>query len=246
MARPLTLLRFHLPGVRQGAIDVAVNYGGAVNIIGCAFAGPELVEPIQQMPVSKNLRMGALASVKPWSRPVNKQSNCHAPTPHHHAFPSFEQLAARLPAQLRSGGASGGAVEEAGGAARRGAPPVAVMQRTCRTEQESHWAPTAHQFYAIGKTFGYNVLGPGATAAVAAQEGQQGGGGAIRVLLAACGDIRNLIATGNGAMAAAATDMQDSGVQGSSSSCGGGSSSSVSGNGSNGGGSSINPGWTLS
>jgi hypothetical protein len=56
--------------------------------------------------------------------------------------------------------------------------------RPSSTFPGSSWSPTSCQYYAIGNTAGFNV------AAGAPPDQQQ-----IRVLLAGCGDIRNLLAT---------------------------------------------------
>ena len=57
--------------------------------------------------------------------------------------------------------------------------------RICRTFTEAMWGPTASEFYAIGNTWGYDL-----TAGLLPHGCPQ-----ARLLLAACGDVRSLLAT---------------------------------------------------
>eukprot|EP00929_Paragymnodinium_shiwhaense_P069805 TRINITY_DN35243_c0_g1_i2.p1 TRINITY_DN35243_c0_g1~~TRINITY_DN35243_c0_g1_i2.p1 ORF type:complete len:747 (+),score=141.33 TRINITY_DN35243_c0_g1_i2:396-2636(+) len=63
--------------------------------------------------------------------------------------------------------------------------PLEAHVRPCYATAEAHWSPTNPQFYAIGNTFGYNV-------AAGVHDAHDD---AVTVLLAACGDIRNILAT---------------------------------------------------
>ncbi len=134
-------------------------------------------------------------------------------------FPTVEELAARLPhwlkldeggedladgsgsrssggvpARARDGGGGGGGPYAPGpaAAARRRLPHAALLQRTGHTFPQAAWAPTAHEFYAIGNTMGADVTASSGADAAA--------GPPLRVLLAACGDIRNVVATVQGVM----------------------------------------------
>jgi hypothetical protein len=77
---------------------------------------------------------------------------------------------------------------------------VAELCRPSSAFQQAGWSPTADQYYAIGNTRGYDVTGGLLLAAADAQHAADvppaaDASGSIRILLAGCGDVRNLLAT---------------------------------------------------
>ncbi|PNH12438.1 hypothetical protein TSOC_000697, partial [Tetrabaena socialis] len=215
---------FHTLAPKQSGVVVGVNYGGSVDLIGNAFGGREDLAYIEEIKQAKHLpkagakggrEAGPMAQALAkrmglWSKPVAAERNSHhEPGGGAAGLPSLESLAQRLPAWLLGEQATeaeaqveaeAGAAAPGGGTAqlRRWKPAPALLQRTCLNVAHFAWAPTAHEFYAIGNTLGVDVsggrLGVGADA---------GGLRAARVLLGACGDIRNLLPTAHAAAAAA-------------------------------------------
>ncbi|GLC40177.1 HSP70/90 co-chaperone [Pleodorina starrii] len=192
------------PPVRQSGVRVAVNFGGNVVVVGNAFCGPEDLALVEEMkePIGfkeSNMRGRKGTATTPAAaagagrgrgrggggRAASAAVSDAAVAP---PLPSLESLEQRLPAWVTLGG--GAPLVPGGAQQRRGPAAAALLQRTSYTLPVHAWSPTAHEFYAIGNTFGYDVTGGGAAAA--------GGTAAdvlIRVLLGACGDIRNLLAT---------------------------------------------------
>ncbi|GIL89933.1 hypothetical protein Vretifemale_17657, partial [Volvox reticuliferus] len=202
----------------QSGIHVGINYGGNVTVIGNAFGGPEDLAVVNECKSLKDDNDVALLhemrSLKMWTKPVSEDRNSyHDKTARPAGYgggggggggtaaavnplPSLESLAQRLPTWatrgVGGGGARGQQSRRVAGSARP--PPAALLQRTCYTFPQASWDPTAHQYYAMGNTFGYDVTCGGANlssygfAAAAAEP-------PIRILLGACGDIRNLLVT---------------------------------------------------
>ncbi|GLI62217.1 hypothetical protein VaNZ11_004810 [Volvox africanus] len=206
---------------RQSGIHVGVNYGGNVAVIGNAFCGPEELAVVDEL---KNLKadchvdlVAQMRSRQMWSKPISEDRNSYHDKKMRPArcsggggrgglteevLPSLESLAQRLPAWAArgfDGGGTGGLrSRKVAGAAP---PPPALLQRTCYTFPQAGWAPTSHQYYVMGNTFGYDVTGGAAdlssygTSTAAAAATAVTAATPIRILLAACGDFRNLLAT---------------------------------------------------
>eukprot|EP00899_Mesostigma_viride_P006588 jgi/Mesvir1/15930/Mv08253-RA.1 len=205
------------PKARQTGIEVAVNYHGCVEVVGNAFVGPEELA-ISELSTADNALKAKIGSkaMGIWSRPVIAQRNSHHDPSDCAHLPSLESLVDTLPTRLRihGGGATGSDAPDGGtnaggqalpnvlrpsqGAGARpgaAAPAVSALQRPCSVFAQAAWSPTGHEFYAIGNTLGYDVTaGQGHAAAAASPRGE------VRVLLGACGDVRNLLATVHAAM----------------------------------------------
>ncbi|KAG5179096.1 hypothetical protein JKP88DRAFT_280654 [Tribonema minus] len=213
---------------RQCGVQVGINYSGSVSVVGCAFIGPELLSVVED--IKEHLAdANAMRGVGLWSRPAVLQGNLHFPGSsalEPGVVPTAEALASRLPQ-----GAPGLLPRVS---ARHSEPSNAQLRRICHTTQEAPWAPTATEFYAIGNTHGYDIAG-----------GLPGDAVEARILLAASGDVRNLLATaaaifGGQKSAAGGDDGQCCSGCGASEGAGsagsGGSSSSAGGSSSTGGG----------
>jgi hypothetical protein len=123
-------------------------------------------------------------------------------------------------------------------------PTTAELRRPSSTFQQPGWSPTADQYYAIGNTRGFDITGgllpasgsaAAAESAVAESAGSCAAAGAsavvpssIRILLAGCGDVRNLLATVAGMQPPCAAAAADTAITASNAGSELGSSSSSS------------------
>lgn len=196
-------------------VHVAVNYGGEVEVHGCAFAAPERLCVIEQMSASRQGGRSAEDASLPspqemrtmgmWSRPVSAKGNAHLPPGA--PLPPVAQLAAQLaraaqPAAQTTPPPAAAAAQPAkrGDGSRRAAPLCAIT----RTFSTSIWDPTGNSYYAIGNTHGFDVCG-GHTPAAQQQP--------CEILLAGCGDVRNLLATAAGWRARAGAPPAGAGLR---------------------------------
>ena len=160
---------------RTSGIHIAVNYGGDVNLLSNVFIGPGSLADAIVEEYSMNLRVGLTDW---WSKP-SKQKDCLHFASRSGATPALATLALKPPGVGKT--ASVVDVKKL----NETRAPLEAHLRPCYTLSESHWCPSGFQYYVIGNTFGCNV------AAGADCEADE----PIRVLLAAGGDIRNLLAT---------------------------------------------------
>ncbi|GBG86594.1 hypothetical protein CBR_g41659 [Chara braunii] len=194
----------------QCAVYVAINYGGVVDIYGNAFAGPRELAVFQDAKDSPEWRENRLIInvMGLWSRPANVRDNRHFTLAEADRLPSTSVLAGEGQLLLAEGKQ---AAESSGhGGARVRAPDIRTQRRLHHTAQLAQWDPLSHAYYAIGNTFGYDLTAPSdgfgspttrhqsAAAMTAGGEEVGGVGDGVaqrRLLFAACGDIRNLLAT---------------------------------------------------
>ncbi len=118
-----------------------------------------------------------------WTKPPNLIGNKFFEP--NSRLPPIEKLAASLPMGLNP-------LEPAPvqfGSHMRAHTSTTALQRICATFQQHAWAPTACEYYFIGNTYGYDV-----TCSLAPNTDSD----TVRILLGACGDIRNLLATVHG------------------------------------------------
>jgi len=191
--------------IKLAGVHVAINFGGDVQVVGCAFAGAEELAVEEEMAAPTHTKRKEIKEknsiVKEsgaYSKPVLKLDNkfdCIL-----RKMPSLSQLAASLPRFVAQRASVAGVVL------------AGAQCRNSRTFQQESWSPTANQFYAIGNTHGFDVTA-GLLLSGAADK--------VCVLLAACGDLRNLVTT---AAACACPGRQLHFVCNDGSRCGGSSS----------------------
>lgn len=160
--------------LKRSGVHVAINYGGEVHVFGCAFSGTRELG-IDEECVSSNSAYTFLARqlTRTWTKPALVLDN------HYECgkeLPSIASLAAeaqQITTPCRKSSTKAAA-----------APVAGALTRIGWTFQQASWSPTAHQFYAIGNTQGFDVAA-----------GMLASAPAMRILLAGCGDPRNLVAT---------------------------------------------------
>ncbi|KAL1522120.1 hypothetical protein AB1Y20_021762 [Prymnesium parvum] len=148
-------------------VHVAINYGGEVQVCACAFSGPRELG-IEEECLGLHARVGGM-----WSKPALSLQNhfdCCQGLPSL-ALLGVEAQQIRTPRRKKESTVVAPIV---GGA----------LSRIGWTFQRESWSPTATEYYAIGNTQGYDVMG-----------GMLGSPSKIRIFLAGCGDPRNLVAT---------------------------------------------------
>ncbi|KAI9354633.1 hypothetical protein DFJ73DRAFT_775797 [Zopfochytrium polystomum] len=165
--------KWGLEKIQQRGVHVAVNYAGNVDVIGSAFAGPEHIEGIHE--AREHLGRHRAAAMGMWSKPIRAERNLHYPPAT--TLPTLDYLEQRVPVSDQS--------RHKQPRDTRKPTPDSELRRPSRTSQNPPWSPTASEYYAIGNTPGFNV----------AAAGYPGGGGDMRVLFGACGDVRNVLAT---------------------------------------------------
>ena len=150
-------------------VHVAINYGGEVQVFGCAFSGTQElgIDEESTSLVSTSKTFGT------WTKPalvLENHFDCGK------SLPSIAELDAEAQqiTTPRSKSSAAAAAEPAAG----------TLSRIGWTFQQASWSPTGHEFYAIGNTKGFDV-----TAGMLASASH------ARILLAGCGDPRNLVAT---------------------------------------------------
>ena len=156
------------------AVNIGTNYGGEVRLLQNAFIGPGSMA--EAMHEDFRILPQHMKSLGMWSSPAYQEGNEHF-TKDSAEVPSLEALAARLPKACRPTVVDVKRRDET-------RMPLLAHQRPCYTVADAHWSPTSSQYYAIGNTFGFSV------ARDIPKEVSN-----VSVLLAACGDIRNLLAT---------------------------------------------------
>lgn len=184
-------------------MHVAVNFGGIVSVAGTDFEGPEDLAVVEELsPNAPALPKGS-AMLGWWSRPATLAKNrLFALGSAPEELPALSELFAGLGLTAGGGDASSGRRDP-----QRPAVPPAALRRICRTFPSLAWGPLGSEYYAIGNTVGYDVTAGGSPqppkateeATPSAAESSDEGRGPVRILLAACGDIRNLLATVAGA-----------------------------------------------
>jgi hypothetical protein len=116
---------------------------------------------------------------------------------------------------------AGAGAARLGSRARQLAPPApAALRRPGFTFPQASWSPTASQYYVIGNTHGFDVAAGLPAACTSA-----------RVLLAGCGDIRNLVATAAAAAAGGGGGGAGDAGTGGAGGAGGGAGQCVAGSG---------------
>ncbi|KAJ1615594.1 hypothetical protein T492DRAFT_851486, partial [Pavlovales sp. CCMP2436] len=136
--------------IKLAGVHVAINFGGDVQVVGCAFAGAEELAVEEEMAAPTHTKRKEIKEknsiVKEsgaYSKPVLKLDNkfdCIL-----RKMPSLSQLAASLPRFVAQRASVAGVVL------------AGAQCRNSRTFQQESWSPTANQFYAIGNTHGFDV-----------------------------------------------------------------------------------------
>lgn len=177
--------------LKLSGVRVAVNYGGEVQVFSCAFSGGRNLGVDEE---AIDRRLGSMSGM--WSKPalaLQNQFDCKEAD-----MPSLDALTAdalRITAPRRER------------ADADTAPAAAALSRIGWTFPQPSWSPTQSQFYAIGNTQGFDVTAGLLSPAAAASPAHPDTAPAVRILLAGCGDPRNLVATAAAAPPGRQLDM---------------------------------------
>jgi hypothetical protein len=177
-------------------IYIGVNYGGEVDIIGNAFCGPSSHSVCEELKminspkalkgaskgVSKALKGVSISALNGlaiktgmWSKPASCRENLEFSAGDAIKLPSIYQLAQRIP---------GHRIIMPQPTSDQG-KKMGDLGRICWTERSIFpWSHSSQYYYPIGNSVGFNIL-----------ENYSEEKGDVKILLGACGDIRNLLAT---------------------------------------------------
>eukprot|EP00775_Hariotina_reticulata_P005368 gene5368-5603_t len=192
--------------LKLSGIQVGVNYGGTVRVVDCAFAGPRAQAILSELEAPAGFKHARLMGL--WTKAPFLQHNDFCASSDQ--LPSLGQLSARLGLHLPAESAASRAADQQ----RKARTPTAPeLCRPAGTFAQQGWSVTNMQYYAIGNTLGSDVtsgLLPGwQFAADGAGDDRAAmpmanssrvcstypSSRPVRVLLAGCGDLRNLFAT---------------------------------------------------
>jgi hypothetical protein len=159
-------------------IYIAVNYNGGVYIICNASCGPSSRFIFEEFKQTDKLKSFAIQAGM-WSKPASCRDNLQFSAGDSSKVIPIYQLALRIPGHInimqQPASDQGKQMDDLG--------------RICWTERPAFaWSNSSQFYYPIGNSVGFNILG---------SYGEEKGD--VKILLGACGDIRNLLATVYGA-----------------------------------------------
>ena len=161
---------------RKAGVYIGVNYNGSIILSHCVTVGfiPELSIFDEVASMQGKNQLLSLSSL--YTKPPMIENHMHYDTATDE--PKIEDLISLLPPSWQKKVPSKKFVN--------GLSNLAALTRPCMSEQNFSWSPEANEHYAIGNTKGYNILN-NVSFPKDIQE--------LSIMLGACGDPRNLIAT---------------------------------------------------
>ncbi|KAL3910970.1 MAG: hypothetical protein SGPRY_008870 [Prymnesium sp.] len=164
----------NIRAINLSGVHVAINYGGEVQVFSCAFSGSRELGIDDEYFKFGMLGQEFVPGI--WSKPplvLNNHFDCGKDLPSLTMLDTNAQQFSlnhrKLPVSTES-------------------LIAGSLSRIGWTFQQAGWSPTSREYYAIGNTLGYDLMGGSvASASIPAS--------ATRILLAGCGDPRNLLTT---------------------------------------------------